>query len=191
MGLELVEQLGWDVPDVIFYPTGGGTGLVGMWKAFNELVTMGWLPPGKLPRMVAVQAAGCAPIVKAWEDGAEHAELWTDIQTMPTGIRVPAAIGDFVILRSVRDSDGFAIAVSDEEITAAQSRVPAVDGLLLCPEGAATVAAYLRALDEGRIERSDRAVLWNCGSGLKYPMPPAERTLDRHQPIEWKSLASG
>ena len=191
MGLELVEQLGWEVPDVIFYPTGGGTGLVGMWKAFNELVTMGWLPPGKLPRMVAVQAAGCAPIVKAWEDGAEHAELWTDIQTMPTGIRVPAAIGDFVILRSVRDSDGFAIAVSDEEITAAQSRVPAVDGLLLCPEGAATVAAYLRALDEGRIERSDRAVLWNCGSGLKYPMPPAERTLDRHQPIEWESLASG
>ena len=130
-------------------------------------------------------------MVKAWEEGADHAELWTDIQTMPTGIRVPAAIGDFVILRSVRESDGFALAVSDEEIIEAQSRVPATDGLLLCPEGAATVAAYLRALEQGLIDSSDRAVLWNCGSGLKYPMPPADRSLDRHQPIDWAGLASG
>jgi threonine synthase len=186
MGIELVEQLGWTVPDVIFYPTGGGTGLIGMWKVFNELRATGWIQ--NLPRMVAVQASGCAPIVKAWEDGADHAELWEDPFTIASGIRVPAAIGDFLILAAVRESGGFAIAVDDADIAAAHGRVPAEDGLLLCPEGAATYAAYVQALEEGRIERSDRIALFNCGSGLKYPMPPADRALDRHQPIDWAAM---
>ncbi len=189
MGLELAEQLGWEVPDVIFYPTGGGTGLIGMWKAFDELVSIGWLAPDRLPRMVAVQSTGCAPIIKAWEDGAEHAELWEDAHTFASGIRVPAAVGDFLILRAVRESDGFAIAVTDDEIADAQRRVPATDGLLLCPEGAATAAAYIRALERGLVGRDDRAVLFNCGSGLKYPMPPADDAIDRHLAIDWSTIA--
>jgi threonine synthase len=189
MGLELAEQLGWDVPDVIFYPTGGGTGLIGMWKAFNELVSIGWLAPDRLPRMVAVQSSGCAPMVKAWEEGADHAELWEDASTIASGIRVPAAVGDFLILGAVRESGGFAIAVPDEEIIDAQKRVPTTDGLLLCPEGAATAAAYFRALDQGLVDGDDRVVLFNCGSGLKYPMPAADESLDRHQAIDWSAIA--
>ncbi len=189
MGLELAEQLGWQLPDVIFYPTGGGTGLIGMWKAFHELQAIGWLGDD-LPRMVAVQASGCAPIVKAFDEGTEHAELWPDAHTIASGIRVPIAIGDFLILQAVRESGGFAIAVPDDEIARAQEDVPADDGLLLCPEGAATHAAYLRALDEGLVDSSDRVVLFNCGSGLKYPMPPADATLDHTQPIDWAALAS-
>ena len=119
MGLELAEQLGWELPDVIFYPTGGGTGLIGMWKVFDELEAIGWIG-SKRPRMVAVQAGGCAPIVKAYEAGEEHAELWQDAHTVAAGIRVPVAIGDFLILRAVRDSGGFAIAVADEDIMAAR-----------------------------------------------------------------------
>lgn len=188
MGLELAEQLGWDVPDVIFYPTGGGTGLIGMWKAFAELEAVGWLGT-KRPRMVAVQASGCAPIVKAYDDGVDHAELWENAHTIASGIRVPIAIGDFLILRAVRESGGFAIAVPDEEIVAAQGRVPDREGQLLCPEGAATFAAYLRALDDGRVGRDERVVLFNCGNGLKYPMPPADAAIDRHQPIDWDALA--
>ena len=184
MGLELAEQLGWDVPDVIFYPTGGGTGLIGMWKAFAELEAIGWIG-AKRPRMVAVQAEGCAPIVKAYEDGVEHADLWPDASTIASGIRVPVAIGDFLILRAVRESNGFAIAVSDQSIDAAHQQVAREEGLLLCPEGAATFAAYKKALDEGRIGKDERAVLFNCGSGLKYPMPPADESLDIHQPIDY------
>ena len=189
MGLELAEQLGWDVPDVIFYPTGGGTGLIGMWKAFQELEAIGWLG-AKKPRMVAVQASGCAPIVKAYDDGVDHAELWENAHTIASGIRVPIAIGDFLILQAVRDSGGFAIAVPDDEIAAAQVRVPDREGQLLCPEGAATFAAYLRALDDGRVGKDERVVLFNCGNGLKYPMPPADAAIDRHQPIDWDALAS-
>jgi threonine synthase len=189
MGLELAEQLGWTTPDVIFYPTGGGTGLIGMWKAFRELVEIGWLDE-PLPRMVAVQSTGCAPIVRAFDNGAKHAEFWEDAHTIAAGIRVPAAIGDFLILEAIRESGGFAIAVSDEEIASAQKRVPDLEGLLLCPEGAATYAAYRRSLAEGRIERGDRVMLFNCGNGLKYPMPPAERELDRHQSIDWAAMAS-
>ncbi len=188
MGLELAEQLGWDVPDVIFYPTGGGTGLIGMWKAFAELEAIGWLGARK-PRMVAVQASGCAPIVKAYDDGVDHAELWENAHTIASGIRVPIAIGDFLILQAVRESGGFAIAVPDEEIAAAQERVPDREGQLLCPEGAATFAAYLRALDDGRVGKDERVVLFNCGNGLKYPMPPADAAIDRHQPIDWDALA--
>jgi threonine synthase len=184
MGLELAEQLGWQLPDVIFYPTGGGTGLIGMWKAFDELEKIGFIG-AKRPRMVAVQAAGCAPIVKTFEDGVEHATRWHDAHTVAAGIRVPQAVGDFLILRAVRESGGFAIAVPDEAIEAARDEVAKLDGLLLCPEGAATWAAYRAALADGRVTKAERAVLFNCATGLKYPLPPATQSLDRHAPIDW------
>src|SRR6202030_397302 len=176
MGLELVEQLGWDVPDVIFYPTGGGTGLIGMWKAFAELEAIGFIGSGR-PRMVAVQAAGCAPMVRALEAGAEAAARWEDAQTIASGIRVPQAIGDFLILRAVRESRGFAIAVTDEKISSALNEVAHEEGLLLCPEGAATYAAYKESLADGRVTKNDRVMLFNCATGLKYPLPPVTRTL--------------
>ncbi len=190
MGLELAEQWGWSLPDVIFYPTGGGTGLIGMWKAFAELAEMGWIT-GSLPRMVAVQAEGCAPIVRAWERGEEHAPLWEDARTVAAGIRVPAAIGDFLILRALRESGGFAMAVGDGDILDARDRVARDDGLLLCPEGAATFAAWRRALDQGLVCPTERVVLFNCASGLKYPMAPVDRELDRNRPIDFAMIASG
>jgi threonine synthase len=190
MGLELAEQLGWEMPDVIFYPTGGGTGLIGMWKAFDELEKMGWIG-SKRPRMVAVQAAGCAPMVKAWEDGVEHAPRWQDAHTFAAGIRVPVAVGDFLILRAVRESGGFAIAVDDEAIADAWSEVGHAEGLLLCPEGAATFAAYRQALADGRVNRADRVVLFNCATGLKYPMPPAGIPLKLGNAIDWQQLVAG
>jgi threonine synthase len=189
MGLELAEQLGWRLPGVIFYPTGGGTGLIGMWKAFQELVAMGWLD-GPLPRMVAVQATGCAPIVKAWAEGEEHAPLWENAHTVAAGIRVPVAVGDFLIIRAVRESNGFCMAVPDEEIMAARDLVAGEDGLLLCPEGAATVVAYQRALAEGLVGADDTAVLFNCATGLKYPMAPVVRRLDRDA-VAYGAFASG
>ena len=188
MGLELAEQLAWQVPDVIFYPTGGGTGLIGMWKAFAELEAIGWLG-AKKPRMVAVQASGCAPIVKAYEEGADHAELWPNAHTVAAGIRVPAAIGDFLILQAVRESGGFAIAVDDVAIEAARAEVAGKEGLLLCPEGAATYAAWKKALAEGRVSSGDRVVLFNCGSGLKYPMPEVTSSLDITKPFSAAALA--
>ena len=184
MGLELAEQLGWEVPDVIFYPTGGGTGLIGMWKAFDELEAIGFIG-SKRPRMVAVQAAGCAPMVRAWEQGEEHAPRWEDAHTIASGIRVPQAVGDFLILRAVRESGGFAIAVPDDAIQAALNEVAREEGFLLCPEGAATYAAYKQALVDGRVGRDERAVLFNCATGLKYPLPPVHRTLDRTRPIDY------
>ncbi len=187
MGLELAEQLGWDVPDVILYPTGGGTGLIGMWKAFAELEAVGFIGK-KRPRMVAVQASGCAPMVRAYEQGVEHAARWEDAATIASGIRVPKAVGDFLILRAVRESGGFAIAVSDEAITAALDEMAREEGFLMCPEGAATYAAYKQALADGRIARDERAVLFNCATGLKYPLPPVTRTLDRLQPIDFTAL---
>jgi threonine synthase len=187
MGLELAEQFGWELPDVIFYPTGGGTGLIGMWKAFAELEAIGWIGP-KRPRMVAVQASGCAPIVRAFEQGVEHAEPWVGAHTIASGIRVPAAVGDFLILRAVRDSGGFAVAVDDDAIMAAQTEAVAKEGLLLCPEGAATYAAYKDALADGRVEAGETALLFNCATGLKYPMPPITRRLDHTQPIDWAAL---
>ncbi len=167
MGIELAEQLGWRLPDLVFYPTGGGTGLIGMWKAFAELEAIGLVGPER-PRMIAVQAAGCAPIVRAFEEGVEEAPRWENAHTVAAGIRVPRAIGDFLILRAVRESGGFAIAVDDEAILRAREEVARSEGLLLCPEGAATYAAYRRALEEGRIRRDQSAVLFNCASGLKY-----------------------
>jgi threonine synthase len=184
MGLELAEQLGWSVPDVIFYPTGGGTGLIGMWKAFAELEAIGFIGQ-KRPRMIAVQASGCAPMVRAYEQGKEHAPRWENAHTIAAGIRVPQAIGDFLILRAVRESGGFAIAVTDEAITAALTEVARDEGFLLSPEGAATYAAYKQSLADGRVLRHERAVLFNCATGLKYPLPPIRRTLDRHKPIDY------
>jgi len=187
MGLELAEQLGWELPDVIFYPTGGGTGLIGMWKAFEEMEALGWIG-AKQPRMVAVQASGCAPIVKAWENGEEHAPVWENAHTIAAGIRVPAAIGDFLILRAIRESNGFAIAVDDEAITASLGEMARSEGLLLCPEGAATYAAWKQSLKEGRIAKGERALLFNCATGLKYPMPTAGIPLDRHAKIDFAAL---
>jgi threonine synthase len=187
MGIELAEQLGWSVPDVILYPTGGGTGLIGMWKAFAELEAIGFIG-AKRPRMVAVQAAGCAPMVRAYERGEEHAPRWENAHTIAAGIRVPQAIGDFLILRAVRESGGFAIAVPDDAITAGLDEVARTEGFLMCPEGAATYAAVKLALADGRIRRDEQTVLFNCATGLKYPLPPARRTLDRHQPIDFAAL---
>jgi len=187
MGLELAEQLGWQVPDVILYPTGGGTGLIGMWKAFAELEAIGFIGR-KRPRMVAVQAAGCAPMVRAFEAGEEHAPRWENAHTIASGIRVPQAVGDFLILRAVRESGGFAIAVPDDAITAALDEVAREEGFLLCPEGAATYAALKQGLADGRIRRDERTVLFNCATGLKYPLPPVHRTLDRLQPIDFAAL---
>jgi threonine synthase len=187
MGLELAEQLGWEMPDVIFYPTGGGTGLIGMWKAFGELEALG-LIGSKRPRMIAVQAEGCAPIVKAWEDGEEHAPRWEDAATVAAGIRVPRAVGDFLILRAVRESGGVAMAVSDVELMQAVDDAAGLDGFLLCPEGGATLAAWRRAVETGLVGPEEHAVLFNCATGLKYPLPEAPRTLDRHQPVDFASL---
>lgn len=187
MGLELAEQLGWELPDVIFYPTGGGTGLIGMWKAFDELETLGWIGP-KRPRMVAVQAEGCAPMVRAWQQGERHATRWENAHTVAAGIRVPQAVGDFLILDAVRASNGFAMAVSDAAILEAVDDAARLDGLLLCPEGGATLAAWRKALAQGLISPDDRAVLFNCATGLKYPMADNSRTLDRHAPIDFAAL---
>jgi threonine synthase len=179
MGLELAAQLGWRLPKAIFYPTGGGTGLIGMWKAFAELEALGWIGPER-PKMFAVQASGCAPIVKAWEEGAEHAERWEDAATVAAGIRVPKAVGDFLILRAVRESGGRALAVGDPAILQAVADCAQQDGLLLCPEGVATLAAYRSALAAGWIDAEDEVVLFNCATGLKYPLPDASQTLDKN-----------
>jgi len=187
MGLELAEQLDWQLPDVIFYPTGGGTGLIGMWKAFAELEAVGFIGK-KRPRMVAVQAAGCAPMVRAFEDGVEHAPRWENAHTIASGIRVPQAVGDFLILRAVRESKGFAIAVGDGAITAAVDEVARKEGFLMCPEGGATYAAYKQSLADGRVTRQERIVLFNCASALKYPLPAIERRLDRTKPIDYAAL---
>ncbi len=167
MGLELAEQLDWQLPDAIFYPTGGGTGLIGMWKAFDELEAIGWIG-SKRPKMIAVQATGCAPIVRAFESGSEHAELWEDAHTIAAGIRVPAAVGDFLILRAVRESGGVALAVSDEAIREAHAEIAKQHGILMCPEGAATLAAWKQARLDGVVSADDRCVLFNCATGLKY-----------------------
>jgi threonine synthase len=187
MGIELAEQLGWQLPDVIFYPTGGGTGIIGMWKAFAELEAIGWIGHER-PRMVVVQAEGCAPMVKALEEGAEHAARWQNAHTFAAGIRVPQAVGDFLILRAVRESGGFAVAVTDDSIAEAWREVAAEEGLLLCPETAATYAAYKQALADGRVRAGDRVVLFNCASGLKYPMPEAGTHLKLGHPVDWRRL---
>jgi len=174
MGLELAEQFGWRLPEAIFYPTGGGTGLIGMWKAFAELEALGWITAER-PKMFAIQAQGCAPIVKAYDDGEEFAQFWPDAHTVAAGIRVPAAVGDFLILRAVRESGGAALAVSDEAIVQAQHEIAVREGLLLCPEGAATYAGWRAALAQGLLSGRERVVLFNCATGLKYPLPESNQ----------------
>lgn len=190
MGLELADQLNWTLPDVILYPTGGGTGLIGMWKAFQELRAVGWIDKERsLPRMVAVQASGCAPIVKAWQNGDVHAEFWDNAHTVAAGIRVPTALGDFLILQAIRESNGFAMAVSDTDILVSRNEVAKTEGLLLCPEGAATYAAYKKAVQEGMISPDETVVLFNCASGLKYELPVNDATLiDFSKPISYDDL---
>ncbi|MFC7538060.1 threonine synthase [Sphingomonas sp. GCM10030256] len=176
MGLELAEQLGWTLPDAIFYPTGGGTGLIGMWKAFDELEKAGLIGPER-PRMIAVQATGCAPMVRAWENGDEFAERWEGAATMATGIRVPKAVGDFLILRAVRESGGAAVAVEEEAIAAAVEDAARHDGMLLCPEGGAVLAGWRAALERGLVGRNERVVLFNCAAGNKYPLPDRSKRI--------------
>jgi threonine synthase len=174
MGYELAEQFGWDLPDVIIYPTGGGTGLIGMWKAFGELAELGWIGDHR-PRMVVVQAEGCAPIPRAFAAGEEFASPWEEAQTVAAGLRVPAAVGDFLILRALRESDGTAVAVSDESLVDAQMRVARREGVFACPEGGATLAALEKLMAQGwvsadgRHPSDERIVLFNTGTGLKYP----------------------
>jgi len=168
MGYELAEQFDWELPEVIVYPTGGGTGLIGMWKAFDEMETLGWID-SKRPRMVVVQADGCAPIPLAYRQDAEFAEPWENAATIAAGLRVPGAIGDFLILKAVRSSGGTALAVSDAALLDAQMRIAASEGILACPEGGATLAAVEALLDDGWIEPHERVVLFNTATGLKYP----------------------
>jgi threonine synthase len=167
MGYEVAEQLGWTLPDVIIYPTGGGTGLVGMWKAFAEMETLGWIG-SKRPRMVTVQAEGCAPMVKAFHEGREFAEMWPNARTIADGMRVPAAVGDFLILRALRESGGTAVAVPDAEILGSTYIMGKTTGIWPAPEGGATLAAFLRLKNEGWIRDGESVVLFNTGSGAKY-----------------------
>jgi len=167
MGYELFEQLGGRLPDAILYPTGGGTGLVGMWKAFDEMERLGWIGPER-PRMFSVQATGCAPIVRAWEQGATHAEPWVDARTVAWGLRVPAAIGDFLILDAVRASDGAAVAVTDEAMEDAVRQIGRTTGVFAAPEGGAVAAAVPALLEAGRLDAGEEVVLFVTGSGLKY-----------------------
>ncbi len=172
MGLELAAAGNWRLPDVIIYPTGGGTGLVGMWKAFTELQAMGWLQ-GPLPRMVSVQAAGCAPVVRAWEEGAKRVKPWSQPATVAAGLRVPAVFADRLVLHVLRESDGRALAVSDDAIRAAARELAQEEGVLASPEGAATLAALLQLLAEGWVLPDAHIVLFNTGAGLKY-LPAGE-----------------
>lgn len=167
MGYELAEQLGWKLPDVIIYPTGGGTGLIGMWKAFDEMEQMG-LIGSERPRMVSVQSTGCAPIVRAFEENTEHAELWQGAKTVADGLRVPVAVGDFLILRAIRESGGTALAVEDAEMLDYAGVMGSLTGIFPAPEGAACLAAQVRLLNEGWIKPDETVVLFNTGTGLKY-----------------------
>ena len=167
MGYEVAEQLDWQLPDVIIYPTGGGTGLIGMWKAFAEMEQLGWIG-SKRPRMVTVQADGCAPMVRAFEQGDEFAEPWEGAKTSADGLRVPAAVGDFLILRALRESGGTAIAVSDEEMIECANTIGRTQGIFCAPEGGASLAAYQKLRDSGWIKPGESTVLFNTGSGHKY-----------------------
>src|SRR5262249_47687011 len=160
LGYELAEQINWELPDVIIYPTGGGTGLIGMWKAFQEMETMGWIG-SKRPRMVTVQAAGCAPIVRAFEEGKRFAEEFPNASTAASGLRVPKAIGDFLILDALRESGGIAVAVTDEELLAGTREVGASEGVFCAPEGGACLPALQKLLSSGGVSRNERVVLFN------------------------------
>jgi threonine synthase len=167
MGYELVEQLGWEYPDAVFYPTGGGVGMIGMWKAFEEMEQLGWVT-GKRPKMIAVQAAGCAPVVRAFERGEAASQVWQDAHTAASGLRVPKPYGDYILLEILRQSGGTAVALSDEAIFASLKDWASHEGLMMSPEGAAATAAYDHLIGTGFLSKSDRVVLFNTGSGSKY-----------------------
>jgi threonine synthase len=167
LGYELAEQLGWNLPDVVLYPTGGGTGLIGMWKAFSEMESLGWIG-SKRPRMFSVQAKGCAPIVRAFEAGAEHAEEFPNARTRASGLRVPKAIGDFIMLKILRDSNGGAVTVEDDEMIWITREVGRHEGIFVAPEGAACFAGLRMLVSSGQISASDQIVIFNTGSGIKY-----------------------
>src|ERR1700693_468102 len=168
MGYELVEQLAWEYPDAVFYPTGGGVGLIGMWKAFQELEQLGWVKPGKRPRMIAVQASGCAPVARAFDEGAEVSQMWENAATFAAGLRVPKPYGDSIMLEILRESGGVALALSDEQILASLKDWGKHEGVFLSPEGATATAAYDHLLATGFLTAKDRVVLFNTGGGLKY-----------------------
>jgi threonine synthase len=167
MGYELVEQLGWEYPDAVFYPTGGGVGLIGMWKAFQELEDLGWVT-GKRPKMIAVQAAGCAPVARAYDKGEAVSQMWQNAATFASGLRVPKPYGDYIILDAVRESEGTVVALTDEQIFASLKDWASQEGILMSPEGAAATAAYDHLIGTGFLTRSDRVVLFNTGTGNKY-----------------------
>ncbi len=174
MGYELVEQLGWEYPDAVFYPTGGGVGLIGMWKAFGELEELGWVAPGKRPKMIAVQAAGCAPVARAYDAGEKASQMWQDAATFASGLRVPKPYGDAIMLEILKESEGIAMAVSDEVILASILDWARNEGIFLSPEGAAATAAYDQLIEDGFLKTSDRVVIFNTGAGLKYTDVTAE-----------------
>lgn len=178
MGLELAEQLNWELPDVIFYPTGGGTGLIGMWKAFHELLEMGWLASEKMPRMIACQSSGCAPIVSAFESGERFAERFENANTVASGLRVPAAVGDFMIIDAVRESGGKAVAVSESSIRDWMELGNSKEGIAICPETAVCLGALNRMRQSGEVDRSEKVVVFNTGAAQKYP-EAIEEKLDR------------
>jgi threonine synthase len=189
MGLEAAEQLDWKLPDVIIYPTGGGTGIIGMWKVFDELEQMGWIGRER-PRMVSVQAEGCSPIVKAYREGKEESQFFEGANTVAAGLRVPKALGDFLILKAVKESRGTAIAVSDEELMADVRLISRLEGIFACPEGAATISALRKMVEAGEVDRSERVVLFNTGSGLKYTdlFDVKAPVADPKKPFDYNSL---
>lgn len=191
MGLELAEQLGWRLPDVILYPTGGGTGLIGMWKAFDELQALGWLKSDRRPRMVAVQSDGCAPIVRAFDSGERFAAPFENAATIASGLRVPAAVGDFMILDAVRASRGCAIAVDERRIREWMHLAVSSEGIAVGPESAACVGAAEMLVKSGWIKADEEVLLFNCGAAQKYPDVIAAELprIDRHQPIDWAAIA--
>lgn len=193
MGLEIAEQFGWQLPDVILYPTGGGTGLIGMWKAFDELEQLGWLASGKRPRMVSVQSTGCAPIVRAYEKGERFAELFQHADTIASGIRVPAAVGDFMILDAVRASGGLAIAAEESRIREWMKLGTSLEGIAICPETAACVGAMESLAADGWIKPDERVVIFNTGAAQKYPSAMAAELprVDKDKPLDWAAIAGG
>ena len=193
MGLELAEQLGWELPDVILYPTGGGTGLIGMWKAFAELEAIGWLPSGKRPRMIACQSEGCAPIVRAFEAGEKHAPPFENAHTVASGLRVPVAVGDFMILNAVRESGGCAVTAPESCIAGWMERLAKLEGLAICPETAICMGVLDQLLAGGAIRPSESVLVFNTGGAMKYPdlIEEPVRHIDLGQAPDWQAIAEG
>ena len=191
MGLELAEQFEWELPDWIFYPTGGGTGLIGMWKAFNELETLGWLKDSKRPKMVACQSDGCAPIVQAFEKGARHAMRVDNAVTIASGLRVPQAVGDFMILDAVRKSGGVAMSAPEDDILNWMKMANAKEGIALCPETAVCLSVLDQLAGQGKVKPRDRVLIFNTGAAQKYPEAVTTELprINLDQPIDWKALA--